>query len=673
MVDGGSPRILRPGEAVPLQELGGAHASEGDLHVTLAAAGSVPDLVALLIGADGRVRTDDDLVFYNNPVSSDGAVAYQGSTGDGESLRLRCSALDADVARVIVGCAGGVLDQRGTAQLALAITDGHRNQLGVARFPADEAYRGMILLEVYRRADQWRCRLLAQGYSTGLAGLVTDFGVRVEEDSTLPPAVITPPADGHGVPVASPVTPAQQPAAEPAPSPSPSNPGASAPSPSWAPHPPPAAPPLPEPAGVAPPRSRGLFTSRRRQQLEAQNAELNAFIARSGALDNAAIAAERDRLTSELAALAGEAQRRRNDLADLDHRLQNLRGQIEQAEGEAELQDVGVYRYRHRLDDAVTYKAALERLKDTIRTTAKPGAAVIGSPQWTVDGSIVKGRVMVREVSKLMLRAYNADADHAVRTMRPYKLDSALARLDTTRSTITRLGKTMRIEISENYHALRRSELELTADYLSKVEQEKDRQRALREQQREDRKVEEEIARKQAQLDKERQRYTTALAQLEAGGDTAAAAQVRAQLTSVTAALAGLAQRRENLRLGHVYVISNVGAFGHRMVKIGMTRRLEPEDRIRELGDASVPFRFDKHALILSEDAVELEAWLHRRFRDRAVNRVNTRREFFYVTPAEVRDALAERGEQFLVEFNEVADAAEWHQSDGPDRAVLPT
>jgi len=101
----------------------------------------------------------------------------------------------------------------------------------------------------------------------------------------------------------------------------------------------------------------------------------------------------------------------------------------------------------------------------------------------------------------------------------------------------------MRIEISENYHALRRSELELTADYLSKVEQEKDRQRALREQQREDRKVEEEIARKQAQLDKERQRYTTALAQLEAGGDTAAAAQVRAQLTSVTAALAGLAQR----------------------------------------------------------------------------------------------------------------------------------
>ncbi len=532
MVDGGSPRILRPGEAVPLQELGGSHASEGDLHVTLAAAGSVPDLVALLIGADGRVRTDDDLVFYNNPLSSDGAVAYQGGTGDGESLRLRCSALDADVARVIVGCAGGVLDQRGTAQLALAITDGHRNQLALARFPADEAYRGMILLEVYRRADQWRCRLLAQGYSTGLAGLVTDFGVRVEDDSTPPP-----------------VTPAQQLAGQPAPPPSPSHPGVPPPSPSWAPHPPPPAPPSPEPAGVAPPRSRGLFTSRRRQQLEAQNAELNAFIARSGALDNAAIAAERDRLTSELAALAAEAQRRRGDLADLDHRLQNLRGQIEQAEGEAELQDVGVYRYRHRLDDAVAYKAALERLKDTIRTTAKPGVAVIGSPQWTVDGSIVKGRVMVREVSKLMLRAYNADADHAVRTMRPYKLDSALARLDTTRSTITRLGKTMRIEISENYHALRRSELELTADYLSKVEQEKDRQRALREQQREDRKVEEEIARKQAQLDKERQRYTTALAQLEAGGDTAAAAQVRGQLTSVTAALAGLAQRRENLRL----------------------------------------------------------------------------------------------------------------------------
>ena len=129
--------------------------------------------------------------------------------------------------------------------------------------------------------------------------------------------------------------------------------------------------------------------------------------------------------------------------------------------------------------------------------------------------------------------------------------------------------------------------------------------------------------------------------------------------------------RAANIRAGYIYVISNVGAFGPNIVKIGMTRRLEPLDRVRELGDASVPFLYDTHALFFSDDAVTLENELHKAFADRRVNLVNERREFFFATPAEVRELLLEQKVGGLLEFTEDPEAPEYHQSRGrwPDFA----
>ena len=123
-----------------------------------------------------------------------------------------------------------------------------------------------------------------------------------------------------------------------------------------------------------------------------------------------------------------------------------------------------------------------------------------------------------------------------------------------------------------------------------------------------------------------------------------------------------------NIRAGYVYVISNFGSFGEHVVKIGLTRRLEPMDPVRELGDASVPFNFDVHAMVFSDDAVSLEGNLHQAFTDRRVNLVNQRREFFYATPTEVREALETLGGQQLLEFHEVPEAADWRASGGPRR-----
>src|SRR5262249_34940189 len=161
------------------------------------------------------------------------------------------------------------------------------------------------------------------------------------------------------------------------------------------------------------------------------------------------------------------------------------------------------------------------------------------------------------DMSKLMLRAYNAEADSLVRGLKPYKLDGAIERLRKTADTIERLGKIMQIKISPAYHKLRVRELELTADYLQKEAEQKEIERQERERLREERKVQQEIERERARLEKERSHYTNALAALMAKGDEEGAERMRAQLGDVAKAIEDVDYRAANIRAGYVYVISN--------------------------------------------------------------------------------------------------------------------
>lgn len=347
-------------------------------------------------------------------------------------------------------------------------------------------------------------------------------------------------------------------------------------------------------------------------------------------------------------------------------RLHSAQTAIVRTDEVAMLQEVGIYDYRHPLADAVAYKSALSDLTDGIKATARKGQAVVGSTNWQVNGSVAQGRKMVGDFSKLMLRAYNAEADYAVRSMRPHRLHSLIDRLEKSRATVARLGSTMDIRITDQYHRLRVRELELTADFLAKQENEKERRREQREAQREEEKLQRELARERERLAREREKYQGAVTRLRASGqgeELGRLSELEAKLAEVDSAMAAVDAREANIRAGYVYVISNVGAFGDKVVKIGLTRRLEPMERINELGDASVPFRFDVHALIFSEDAVSLERRLHQEFEARRVNRVNLRREFFRASPTEVRDALARLDGQHLLEFHEEPEAGEWRAS----------
>lgn len=324
------------------------------------------------------------------------------------------------------------------------------------------------------------------------------------------------------------------------------------------------------------------------------------------------------------------------------------------------LRDAGVYRYHHPLESAAAYRDRLAALDERIADAIRGNNAIEASTTFTLDGSLAKGKAMVNALSRLMLRAYNAEAENAVRSMRAGNVEAARRRLEGSRVAIASLGKLMDLRIAASYHALRIEEVELTADYAAKKEEEREAARAERERLREERKVEAELAAAREKLEKERSHVLTVIDRLRATGTSDST--LEAKLSEIDSAIEQNCARQANIRAGYVYVISNRGSFGPRVVKIGLTRRLEPMERIQELGDASVPFRFDVHALFFSEDAVQLEADLHAEFGHLRLNWINERKEFFFATPGEVRTAL-ERRIGNLLEFSEEAGAIEFLQS----------
>ncbi|MNL28215.1 hypothetical protein D3C87_1498510 [compost metagenome] len=209
-------------------------------------------------------------------------------------------------------------------------------------------------------------------------------------------------------------------------------------------------------------------------------------------------------------------------------------------------------------------------------------------------------------------------------------------------------------------------------EYVEKVQAEKEEQKALREQAKEEERARREAEKAQAEAEKEEKRYAVALekaredlskksdkdqevllkriAELELQYKTAVENKERAKSMA------------ELTREGHVYIISNIGSFGENVYKIGMTRRMDPEDRVDELSDASVPFDFDIHAMIKSKDAPALERKLHTKFHQYRLNRINERKEFFKVALDDIHKACSDLYEGEL-RFSLIAEAKEYRQT----------
>lgn len=381
----------------------------------------------------------------------------------------------------------------------------------------------------------------------------------------------------------------------------------------------------------------------------------------------------------EMADLQGAIEKARADLDALtqqteqqQRRLDELQAQIIETDEAVSLQSFGVYKPRYDFMRADEYRARLLEIRAKQKELIKAKTATTGLTNWTVNNNAAQGRKMVADMQKLLLRAFNAECDDIVEHVRYSNLEASEKRITSSRDAISKLGTIMGISITPAYYRLKLEELYLSFEYQQKKQQEKEEQREARARLREEAKLAKEIEEERKKLEKEQRHYQNALRKIEAqlaGASEAEKADIEQkrgelmqQLEKIDQAFKDVDYREANQRAGYVYVISNVGAFGENVYKIGMTRRLDPMDRVDELGDASVPFDFDVHAMIFSDDAPKLEAALHKAFADRKLNFINQRREFFRVTLDEIKEVVRANFDK-TVEFVDFPPAEQYRQS----------
>ena len=349
-----------------------------------------------------------------------------------------------------------------------------------------------------------------------------------------------------------------------------------------------------------------------------------------------------------------------------------LKKSVETYENEVEIIEYGLYKPIFNYDDSEKYKIAIgdnyQKQKDYISN----GRAIVCETEWTVEGSAAKGAQMVKKNMKLMLRAFNGECDALIAKAKWNNVKQLEERIKKAFEIVNQLGSNTRIEITTSFLKLKMDELHLAYEYEKKKYDEKEEQRLIKEQMREEERVRREIEQATKQAEDEEKRYEKALEKAREDVSNAVGAKhdkLIAQIQELEQRLKVAEENKERAlsmaqqtKAGHVYIISNIGSFGEDVYKIGMTRRLEPLDRVKELGDASVPFEFDVHGMIYSENAPELETFLHKAFDSKRVNLVNAKKEFFNVTLGEIEQVISDRNVE-VVELTKLAEAREYRES----------
>ena len=375
-------------------------------------------------------------------------------------------------------------------------------------------------------------------------------------------------------------------------------------------------------------------------------------------------------LNSKVAELEAKKERLEKEIDKRTSKIDALKKEAVFFEDAITFQEFGLYTPRYNFITSEEYKKELDYIRDAQKKLIKSDKAIIGATTWTVNGSKSKGNKMIADMKKLFLRAFNSDCEDVISKVKYNNFDMSLKKIHQSANSIERLGKSMSLKITPKYIDWKEEELTLAFEYQQKKQEEKEAQKAARAEMREAARLQKEIETQRKKIEKEQTHYQTAyeklLKQLEENPDNAdlltKKSELENQLNDIDKAIKDIDYREANQRAGYVYIISNIGAFGENVYKIGMTRRLDPQDRVDELGDASVPFNFDVHAMIFSDDAPALEAALHKAFEDRKLNMVNTRREFFNVTLDEIKEVVKKNCDK-TVEFIDVPDAEQFRVS----------
>ncbi len=271
-----------------------------------------------------------------------------------------------------------------------------------------------------------------------------------------------------------------------------------------------------------------------------------------------------------------------------------------------------------------------------------------------------------------VLDAFNGKVDSLLATLKNDNHGTLAQKFKDAFYTVNNNGKAFRnAVITEEYLQLRLEELKWAATVQELKFQEREEQRIIKEQIREEEKAKRDFERALKEAEKEEDTLKKAIEKVQKEVGQATETQklkYEEQLRELNERLKIAEEKNQRAlsmaqqtRTGHIYIISNIGSFGEHVYKVGMTRRLEPLDRIKELGDASVPFSFDVHSMILSEDAPTLERELHKKFLRMQMNKVNPRKEFFKITLKEIREEIEKMN--INAKWTMTAEAREYRES----------
>ncbi|WP_105300959.1 GIY-YIG nuclease family protein [Anaerococcus marasmi] len=272
------------------------------------------------------------------------------------------------------------------------------------------------------------------------------------------------------------------------------------------------------------------------------------------------------------------------------------------------------------------------------------------------------------KLNRLLYNAFNTFCDYNLSRLTYKSYPTRQKQIHTTYNKLNRLVKDV-TSIDERLLELKLEELESSYAYYKLKEEEKEELRLQRAEEAENKRAQKELERKQAKLDKEIEALNIAKDKvndklLAAKDDEIEA--LKLELQRLETEISGLQDEKtdidyrvENTGAGYVYIISNIGSFGEEVYKIGVTRRLDPYQRIQELSSASVPFKFDVHAMIFSYQAYQLETELHRYFDSKRLNKVNNRKEFFNIKLEDIKKVL-DLHKELTFDFNPDFEAEEY-------------
>ena len=394
------------------------------------------------------------------------------------------------------------------------------------------------------------------------------------------------------------------------------------------------------------------------------------------------IDAEREKIRKEIKSLTVERNKVKTEFLDKKNQLTveydnayntflKLQKEINLLEESVEMIEFGVYKPHFDFDAPDEFRHQIEDLRDKEKLMIRSDTAVVCTIQWSVEGSKTEGKKMTKQTHKLMLRAFNGECDAALAKVRWDNILKMEERINKAFEIINKSAEVNKSYITRDYMDLKIKELRLTFEHQEKIKQAKDEQRQIREDMRDEERAQREIERAKEEAEKEEARYSKALEKareeaLKAGGDKLdqlndKISQLEAQLKAAQELKERAISRAQITKSGHVYIISNIGSFGDNIYKIGMTRRLEPIDRVKELGDASVPFAFDIHGMVYADNAPELESKIHRQFETRRINLINPRREFFSVSLDEIEKWA--KDENLNLQLTKIVEAREYRES----------